>query len=104
MGRVKKRIIKQKFSSKKELITIATYKLETALNKLRHTHDGLKRKEASLFNLCVEAQMNKDQSRAIIYANECSEIRKLTKLVTNSELTLEQAILRMHTVLLKTSL
>lgn len=39
-----------------------------------------------------------DRLRAILYANECAELRKMARLVISSELALEQAALRIQTI------
>lgn len=74
------------------------YKLEAALNKLRQMSTGLKRRDEKFFSKCIEAQISKNHIRAIIYANECAEVRKMARLTISSELTLEQAILRLQTI------
>lgn len=74
------------------------YKLEAALNKLRQMSTGLKRRDEKFFSKCIEAQISKNYIRAIIYANECAEVRKMARLTISSELALEQAILRLQTI------
>jgi len=46
----------------------------------------------------VAAQVSKDYARAEFYASECSEIRKMAKIVIGSEIALERAIIRLQTV------
>ncbi|MEM2864495.1 MAG: hypothetical protein QW569_04970 [Candidatus Bathyarchaeia archaeon] len=46
----------------------------------------------------MKARMAHDDPRAIIYANECAEVRKIAKLTLASQLALEKAILRLETV------
>lgn len=59
---------------------------------------GLKRRDAHFFYKCIDAQLNKSFDRAVLYANECAEIRKLAKLLLSSELALEKAIIRLQTI------
>jgi len=58
----------------------------------------LKRRDSHFFNKCIDAQLNNSYNRAILYANECAEIRKLAKLLLSSELALEKAIIRLQTI------
>jgi division protein CdvB (Snf7/Vps24/ESCRT-III family) len=58
----------------------------------------LKRRDSHFFNKCIDAQLNNSYDRAILYANECAEIRKLAKLLISSELALEKAIIRLQTI------
>ena len=50
------------------------------------------------FEKCIEAEIAESHERAVIYANECAEVRKLARLVISSELALEQAALRLQTI------
>lgn len=58
----------------------------------------MKKRDQKFFLKCIEAEINHDHSRSIIYANECAEVRKLARLVISSELVLEQAALRLQTL------
>ena len=58
----------------------------------------LKQRDQEMFQRCIGAQVAKDSSHARIFANECSEIRKIAKVVLASQLALERAILRLQTV------
>lgn len=51
-----------------------------------------------MFQRCIAAQLSKDFARAQLYAAECSEIRKMAKIVIGSEIALERAIIRLQTV------
>jgi division protein CdvB (Snf7/Vps24/ESCRT-III family) len=88
----------QKKPSIQENAIAAVYKLEATLNKLRHTTDGLTRKDEKLFSKCIEAQVAKNLQRAVMYANECAQVRNMAKLVISSELVIEQAIVRLQTI------
>lgn len=77
---------------------MAIHKLETALNKLRRTSEGLKRKDKKLFNKCIEARRAKNNVRATIYANECAQVRKMASIIIYSELAIEKAIVRLNTI------
>ena len=89
---------RQKKPTIREKVTIAIYKLDATLNKLRHITDGLKRKDEKLFSKCIESQLAKNHPKAVIYANECAELRKMARLIISSELAIEQAIVRLQTI------
>lgn len=77
---------------------MAIYLLESTTNKLKFLSEGMKKRDQKFFLKCIEAEINNDHPRAIIYANECAEVRKLARLVISSELILEQAALRLQTL------
>jgi len=77
---------------------MAAYLLESTSNRLRSLSEGLKRRDQRFFAKCIEAEIAGNHTRAIIYANECAEVRKLARLVISSELALEQAALRLQTI------
>lgn len=58
----------------------------------------LQQKDHDMFQKCVAAQLSKDLPRAQLYASECAEIRKMAKIVLESEIALERAIIRLQTV------
>jgi len=58
----------------------------------------LQKRNTTLFEKCVSSKASGNHSRALIYANECAEIRKIAKIVINGQLALEQVILRLETV------
>lgn len=77
---------------------MAIYLLESTSGKLKFLSEGMKKRDQKFFSKCTEAEINNDHSRAIMYANECAEVRKLARLVISSELVLEQAALRLQTL------
>jgi len=54
--------------------------------------------DKEMFNKCVRSQMDKDNARASMYANECAQVRKMAKVTLQCQLALEQAALRLETV------
>lgn len=72
--------------------------LEATSRKLNSLSEGLKRRDQKFFVKCIEAELANNRTMAIIYANECAEVRKLARLVISSELALEQAVLRLQTM------
>ena len=72
--------------------------LESTSRKLNYLSDKLKKRDEKFFIKCIEAELTNKHTMAIIYANECAEVRKLARLAISSELALEQAILRLQTI------
>lgn len=67
-------------------------------HRLQETVLRLQKKDRDMFQRCIAAQLSKDFARAQLYAAECSEIRKMAKIVIGSEIALERAIIRLQTV------
>lgn len=82
----------------KERIDEAIYRLKSQLNKLEMASMRMSQHEKQLFEKCVTAQAIGDEARASLYANECAEVRKISKLLLKSQLALEQVLLRLETV------
>ena len=80
-------------------LTIALYKIRTETNKLDYMIAKMKERDAALFEKVVQAQMDKDQARAAMYASEVAEIRKLVKALMTAKLALERVGLRLETVM-----
>lgn len=59
----------------------------------------LEQRRKALFDTTVKAMMTKDQSKAVVYANEWSELRKVGKVVYASELALTQVVLRLESII-----
>jgi division protein CdvB (Snf7/Vps24/ESCRT-III family) len=66
--------------------------------KLDDSRLRMERKHKSLFNKCVASQEAKDSAVAIMYANECSQVRKMAQTIITSQLAIEQVALRLETV------
>lgn len=85
-------------SSEEDVIPLVLIKLEHALVNLKDIGEGLRREDHSLFDKCIEARVEGDNIHAMMYANECVEIRKLAQLIVSSQYALEQMMLRLQTV------
>ena len=83
--------VKPKIASTIKEIELHRRELETLRARLE-----LRRK--SLFDTTVKALMTKDKSKASVYANEWTELRKVGKVVYASELALTQVILRLESI------
>lgn len=94
--------LKDKFGTQQPIkykLTIALYKLKTQTNKLDYMIAKMKERDAQLFEKVVQAHMEKDSTRAAMYAAEVAEIRKLVKALMTARLALERVALRLETVM-----
>ncbi len=73
-------------------------KLNVSLRKLSHISEALQKEDAQLFTRCVAAHVKGDHVHAMMYANECAEIRRMALHVVTSTYALEQMVLRLRTV------
>jgi len=89
---------KQKEGVLKDRVSLAIYILESTIEKLKNLTAALTKRDERHFEQCIEAVVSEDSSRALMYANECAEIRRLVSLVMSSQLALEKACLRLSTV------
>ena len=76
----------------------ATRKLKIQRVRLEQVIIRLRQRDKNLFETCVWTVEKNNKERAIIYANEIAEIRKLTNLVAQTQIFLERVILRLETL------
>jgi division protein CdvB (Snf7/Vps24/ESCRT-III family) len=76
----------------------ATQQLTGEINRLESTTNRLRQRENSIFKKTVAAVQSHDQESSKAYSNELSEVRKMTKVVTQSKLALESVTNRLETV------
>jgi division protein CdvB (Snf7/Vps24/ESCRT-III family) len=76
----------------------ATQQLTGEVNKLDAAMNRLKTRENAIFKKAVAAVQAHDQESSKAYSNELAEVRKMTKIVTQSKLALEQITTRLQTV------
>ncbi len=82
----------------KTCLDLATRKLDLQINKLDQANERFTQKDKTLFAKLVQAYTEHDSAHANIYATELAEVRKMTKLVMNARLALDQVSLRIKTV------
>ena len=82
----------------KPALDAATRKLELQISKLDQANERFTQKDKSLFAKLVDSYTKHDQAHANIYATELAEIRKMSKLIMNARLALDQVALRIRTV------
>ena len=76
----------------------ACRKLDLQINKLDQANERFTLKDKALFAKIVDAYTKHDSAHANIYSTELAEIRKVSKLIMNARLALDQVALRMRTV------
>jgi division protein CdvB (Snf7/Vps24/ESCRT-III family) len=72
--------------------------IEYHRKELENMRSRLEQRRRSLFDTTLKAMMAKDQTKATIYANEWTELRKVGKVVYASELALTQVVLRLESI------
>jgi division protein CdvB (Snf7/Vps24/ESCRT-III family) len=82
----------------KEQIGSALYRLNIQKNKLEAAATRMQQHDKDIFAKCVSSQMAHDTPRAMMYANECAEVRKMAKVTLQCQLALEQVSLRLETI------
>jgi division protein CdvB (Snf7/Vps24/ESCRT-III family) len=90
--------IKGRKPTLKERVSQAIYRLKVQKTKLENAASRIENHDKSLFEKCIKAQMVKDSARAIMYANECVELRKVAKTTLRCQLALEKVLLRLETI------
>jgi division protein CdvB (Snf7/Vps24/ESCRT-III family) len=76
----------------------ASQQLTGEVNRLDAAMNRLKAREDAIFKKAVAAVQVHDQESSKAYSNELAEVRKMTKIVTQSKLALEQITTRLQTV------
>jgi division protein CdvB (Snf7/Vps24/ESCRT-III family) len=79
-------------------IDLAMNKLKVQLNKLDQVSTRLMERDKKLFERVVDAYMKHEMDRAMLYANELAELRKMSKIILFSKLSLEKVLLRLGTI------
>jgi division protein CdvB (Snf7/Vps24/ESCRT-III family) len=79
-------------------LEMASRQIQIQVVKLENAAAKLKEKDASIFSKVVSSMQKNDTTRASMLANELSEVRKMSNVVTQAKLALEQLNLRLNTV------
>ncbi len=82
----------------KPRLDFAVKKLDMQIQKLDQANERFTQKDRTLFTKLVDAYQQHDMSHANIYATELAEIRKMSRLIMNARLALDQVSLRIKTV------
>lgn len=81
----------------KPRLEIAVKKLQTQISKLDGLITKLKQKDEKLFKRIVTATQQHDTTASRVLSKELAEVRKVTKLLGNARMALEQIELRLTT-------
>lgn len=76
----------------------AVGRLEVVRARLNNRVKVLEARSREIFEAIVKAQAERDRDRAVLYANELAELRKMLRKAIHSELSLEGVIHRLQTV------
>ena len=82
----------------RDRISQTVFRLNMVRRKLEDSHLKIEQKHKTLFNKCIKAQESKESQTAVMYANECAQVKKIAQTIVTSQLALEQVILRLETV------
>ncbi len=82
----------------KSKVLIAIKNIEFHRKELETLKARLSDRRQRLFDMTVRAIQEKDKPKAAVYANEHTELMKVVKVVTTSELALTQVMLRMQSI------
>jgi division protein CdvB (Snf7/Vps24/ESCRT-III family) len=82
----------------KPKLELASRQIQIQVVKLDQATAKLKEKDASIFSKIVSSMQRNDSIRASMLANELSEVRKMSNIVTQAKLALEQLNLRLNTI------
>jgi division protein CdvB (Snf7/Vps24/ESCRT-III family) len=72
--------------------------LEMQLQRLDQIGNRLGERDKAIFGRVVSSLSKHDTAHATVFANELAEIRKMSKMILQSRLALEQVVLRLRTV------
>jgi division protein CdvB (Snf7/Vps24/ESCRT-III family) len=72
--------------------------IELHRRELENLRAKVEQRRKQLYDTTVKAMIAKDRSKAVVYANEWAELRKVGKVVYASELALTQVILRLESI------
>ena len=82
----------------KPQIARATGQLNQEVHRLDGALSRLKQRETAIFKKTVAAVQHHDEASSKAYSNELAEVKKMTKIVTQSKIALEQITMRLQTV------
>jgi division protein CdvB (Snf7/Vps24/ESCRT-III family) len=82
----------------KPRIQTAVNKLQVQISKMDSMLGKLQERDAQLFQRVVTAMQQHDTSTSRVLSNELAEIRKVTKMLGNARMSLEQVQLRLTTI------
>ncbi len=91
--------IRKRRTSINNLIVKTLRELNKQRSKLKIASNRLRKREHQLFNACISSLEKRQKDRAVIYANEAAEVRKILSLINSTEMMIERIILRLETLM-----
>jgi len=82
----------------KDTILQTIHQLKVQHVKLEQVTFKLRERDGNLFETCAIAVEKNNRDRAIVFANELVEVRKLLNIVVHAQLAIERVILRLETI------
>ena len=82
----------------KPRLDFAVRRIELQVQKLDQATERFSQRDKAIFARIVDAYTKHDTARANVFANELAEVRKMSRLIINAKLALEQITLRLRTV------
>lgn len=82
----------------KDSILQTMHHLKVQNVKLEQVTFRLRKRDRNLFEKCTKAIEKKNKDRAVIFANELVEVRKIFNIVVHTQLAIERVILRLETI------
>ena len=76
----------------------AIYKLKVQNVRLEQVIVRLRERDRILFETCISQIKNRNKERAVIFATELAEVRKLLNTVSQTQIVIERVILRLETI------
>jgi len=82
----------------KPRLDFAVRRIDLQVQKLDQATERFTQRDQAIFARIVDAYTKHDSARANVFANELAEVRKMSRLIINARLALEQITLRLRTV------
>ena len=82
----------------KPRLDFAVGRIDLQEQKLDQATDRFSQRDKAIFARTVDAYAKHDIARANVFASELAEVRKMSRLIMNAKLALEQITLRLRTV------
>jgi len=82
----------------KPRIQTAVNKLQVQISKMDSMLTKLRERDSQIFQRIVTAMQQHDTATSKVLSNELAEIRKVSKMLGNARMSLEQVQLRLHTI------
>lgn len=82
----------------REKINRAIKGIETHRREIDNLKSRLENRKKALYEMTVRAKQGGEEARAIVYANELAELKRVIRVVTTSQLALTQIVTRMESM------